>query len=160
LMLAGVGVIEIVDRVGVTVRDAIPLTPLRDAVIVVEPAATAVARPEVFTVATAVFELVQLTLPVRSAVEPSLYLPVAVNCWVAFAAMLPVAGETAMEVRVATGTGTVTVALALTPLRVAVTVAEPEASAVARPAELTVATAAFEVVQDAVAVTFAVEPSL
>jgi hypothetical protein len=79
-MPAGLGVTEMVERIGVTVRVAVPLIPLRDAVIVAEPAATALARPEVFTVATAVFELVQLTLPVRSAVVPSLYLPVAVNC--------------------------------------------------------------------------------
>jgi hypothetical protein len=159
-MLAGLGVIEIVVRVGVTVRVAVPLTPLRDAATVVAPAATALARPEAFMVATEVFELAQLTLPVRSAVEPSLYLPIAVNCWVVFAAMLAVAGKTAMEVRVAAGTGTVTFALALTPFRVAVTVAEPDASAVARPAEVMVAIAGIEEVQDTVAVTFAVEPSL
>jgi hypothetical protein len=78
--VGAVGDTEMETIVGVTVRIAAPLTPLIEAVRVEEPAATPVARPEVFTVATAVFELVQLTLPVRSAVVPSLYLPVAVNC--------------------------------------------------------------------------------
>jgi hypothetical protein len=162
-MPAGLGVTEMVERMGVTVRVAVPLTPLRDAVIVAEPAAAALARPEVFTAATAVFELVQLTLPVRSAVVPSLYLPVAVNCWVVIAAMLTVAGETVMEVRVTTGgggAGTVMAALPPTPLTMAVTLVEPEASAVARPAVLMVATAGFEDTQAAVVVTSAVEPSL
>ena len=72
LILAGLGVIEIVERVGVTVRIAVPLTPLKDAVIVAEPAATPLARPEAFTVATAVFELVQAAVAVTICVVPSL----------------------------------------------------------------------------------------
>jgi spermidine synthase len=82
---------------------------------------------------------------------------------VVVAAMLTVAGETVMEVRVTTGgggAGTVIAAVPLTPLTVAVTVVEPDASAVASPAELIVATAGFEDTQAAVAVTTAVEPSL
>jgi hypothetical protein len=74
--------------------------------------------------------------------------------------MLIAPGDIAIEVRVFTATGTVTLALPLTPSRVAVMVAEPEDCAVASPAELIFATAAFEVVQATVAVTSAVELSL
>ncbi len=74
--------------------------------------------------------------------------------------MVAVAGVMAMEASVAAGTVTARFALPLTPLRVAVTLAEPEARAVARPAELIFATTAFDVVQDTVAVTFSVELSL
>lgn len=75
--------------------------------------------------------------------------------------MLAEAGVTAIEVSVATGAGTVRVAaLLLMPLKVAVTVVEPELSAVASPAALMVATAGFEDTHVALVVTFAVEPSL
>ena len=37
-----------------------------------------------------------MTEPVRFAVEASLYVPVAVNCWVSPAAMVGLAGVTAM----------------------------------------------------------------
>lgn len=82
--------------------------------------------------------------------------------WVAFAAMLAVGGATAMEVRVFTGTGACTVsdALPATPLRVAVMVAEPAVRAEARPAGVTVATAALDEVHVTEVVTFAVELSL
>ena len=75
--------------------------------------------------------------------------------------MLGVAGVTAMEVSVlVTGAVTVTVAFPPTPPAVAVMVAEPAASAEARPKGLTLAIAAFEEVQVAEAVTSAVELSL
>ena len=86
---------------------------------------------------------------------------VAANCWVAPAAIEAVSGATAIEVTVTGGAcDTVTVAVPLTPVRVAVTVVEPELSAVATPAALMVATAGFEETQVALVVTFAVEPSL
>ena len=74
--------------------------------------------------------------------------------------MEAVGGVTARDLRVTTGAGTVMAAVPLTPLTVAVTVVEPEASAVASPAGVMVATVVVEEVQVAVAVTFAVEPSL
>jgi len=61
-----------VGAVAVTVRDAVPLMPLRDAVIVDEPAATPVARPAEVMVAVAVLEDVQVTVAVMVLVEPSL----------------------------------------------------------------------------------------
>ena len=55
--------------------------------------------------------------------------------------MLAAAPETEMEERVGAGAETFSVAVALTPFSVAVTVAEPGATAVARPAALIVAAA-------------------
>jgi len=80
------------------------------------------------------------------------------SCWLAPMAMVAAAGVTAMEVRVFVGAGggTVRDALPETPLRVAVMVAEPAASAEARPAGVTFAMAGLEDVQVADVVTFAV----
>ena len=55
-----------------TVRVAVPLMPVRVAVMVVEPVVTAVARPAALIVATAAAEEDQLTDEVMLAVEPSL----------------------------------------------------------------------------------------
>ena len=71
-MVAGFGVTAMEERVGVTVRVAgLLTTPLIEAVMVVEPAATAVASPDA-TVATVGFELVQLAVVVTFPVVPSL----------------------------------------------------------------------------------------
>ena len=69
-----VGATAMEDRVGaagVTVRAAVPLTPLREAVMVVGPPATAVARPAVM-VATLVAELLHATVAVTFCVDPLL----------------------------------------------------------------------------------------
>ena len=66
----------------VTVRVVLPEILPEAAVMVEEPAATAVARPLLFTVATDVLDEVQVTCVVISWVVPSEYVPVAVNCWV------------------------------------------------------------------------------
>jgi hypothetical protein len=128
--------------------------------MVVDPAAAAVARPAAVMVAVAVLELVQAAVEVTFAVDPSLYVAVAVNCCVAPAAMLGAAGVTAMEESDFTAAITVNVAVPLMPLTVAVTVLEPAATAVASPAALTVAIVVVELVHAAVEVTFAVDPSL
>jgi hypothetical protein len=74
--------------------------------------------------------------------------------------MLGLAGVTAMDVRV-TGAGrTESVALPLMPSSVAVTVSEPEATAVTMPPELIVATVVLLLLQVTPAVTSAVVPSL
>ena len=65
-------------KAGVTVSVALPLIEPEAAVIVTEPLATPAAVPPL-TVATAVFDDVQVALPVRFCVLPSVYLPVAVN---------------------------------------------------------------------------------
>jgi hypothetical protein len=93
----GVTVMDVTVSAGAaTTRAAVPLTPFNDAVIVLEPAATPVAKPVVLTVATAGLEDVQVADEVMFAVEPSLYEAVAVSCAVAPTAMLDDAGVTAM----------------------------------------------------------------
>jgi hypothetical protein len=71
--VAGVTAIETSVFTGaVTVNAAVPLTPLSVAVTVLEPAATAVARPVALMVAAAVLELFQVALVLTLAAEPSL----------------------------------------------------------------------------------------
>jgi hypothetical protein len=73
LTVAGVNAIEAsVLAATPTVSVAAPLIPLSEAVIVEEPAATAVAIPAVVMVATDGEELVQVTDAVTAAVDPSL----------------------------------------------------------------------------------------
>jgi len=74
--------------------------------------------------------------------------------------MLAVAGVTVIDVSVAATAVTFRVAVPLTPFSVAVTVVDPAATPVARPAALIVAVAVLEELHVAVAVTFLVEPSL
>jgi hypothetical protein len=105
--LAGVMAIDF--RLGGTVTVAVPLTCESVAVIVDFPAATAVARPEADTVATVVLENDHAEVEVTSFVEPSEYVPVAVNCWVALIAILAVTGDTPMDVRLGVETGGVEV---------------------------------------------------
>jgi hypothetical protein len=100
-MLAVAGVTAMDESVfvaAVTVSAAVPITPLNDAVTVLDPAATADAIPEALIVAVAVLELVHAAVVLTFAVEPSVYVAVALNCCVAPASMLSVAGVTAMEV--------------------------------------------------------------
>lgn len=95
--VAGVTAID-VRTGGVTVSVAVPLIFPEVAVIVAVPCATPVAKPvALFTVATDVAEEVQVA--VRLFWLPSLYVPVAANCWVSPAATDAVAGVTAMETR-------------------------------------------------------------
>jgi hypothetical protein len=143
-----------------TLSFAVPLTPLSEADTVVEPAVTPIARPVEFTVATVVVAAVQSAVPVTSAVELSLYVAVALNFCVAPAETLALEGETAIDVTVLGTSATVRVEFPVIPFSEAVMIVEPEATAVASPVELIVATAALAAVQLAVAVTSAVEPSL
>jgi hypothetical protein len=79
--LAGVTAME--DSVaGVTVRVVLPEIPPKVAVMVVVPAARAVARPLLLTVAAEVFDEAQVTSGVRSWLVPSEYAPMAANFWV------------------------------------------------------------------------------
>jgi hypothetical protein len=74
-MLGFAGVTAIDERVAVvveTVRVAVPLTPLTIAVMVVDPAATPVARPAALMVATFVFALTHVAVEVTFFVDPSL----------------------------------------------------------------------------------------
>jgi hypothetical protein len=75
-MLAGAGVTAMEESVGaggaVTVSAAVPFTPVSVAVMVVDPAATAVERPAALMVAVAVLELVHVAFDVTFAVDPLL----------------------------------------------------------------------------------------
>jgi len=91
------GVTNTEDKVAeVTVRVAVPVLPLKAAVMVAVPAATPVARPLLFTVATVALDELQVTNPVISRVVPSESMPRAVNWLVATLGMLGVAGVTNM----------------------------------------------------------------
>ena len=108
-------------------------------------------------VATLVSELVQVTEVVISGVEPSEYVPVAVNCWVLPRAIVGLSGVTTIES--STASVTVSEAVPLTPARVAVMVVVPGIRVVAKPPAAIVATELSELVQVAVVVISAVEAS-
>ena len=135
------------------------------AVILVVPALTPLASPfepaALLMVATAVLVELQVTVVVRFCVELSEYVPVAVNCWVAVAAMLGFAGVTDRDTSVAGVI--VSVAVPETVPEAAVIVVGPVASEVARPydpaALLMVATAVSDELQAAIVVRFCVDPS-
>ncbi len=95
----------------VTVRVAVALVLPSVAVMTVAPVASPVARPEALIVATDCKLEDQVTELVRFWVEPSLSVPVAVNCWVVPDAMLAVVGVTDREERVAELTVRTTLAL-------------------------------------------------
>jgi hypothetical protein len=133
------GVTDTEDRVaGVTVRFVFPEILPEVAVMVAVPAATAVARPLLFTVATDVLDDLQVTCVVISLLVPSEYTPEAANCLVFPAGTLGLAGVMDMEDRVAEGT--VRVVLPEIKYEAAVMVVVPGATAVARPLLFTVAT--------------------
>ena len=89
------------DRNGLaTVRVVVPLTAPEVAVIVVLPTAMAIAAPETLMVATAVLDDSQFAVAVRFFVVPSLYIPVAVNCWVVPKPMDGLEGVAVIEVSV------------------------------------------------------------
>ena len=156
--LAVAGVTAMEDRVAaVTVRVAVPDLPLKAAVMVAVPATLAVARPLLFTVAVVVLDELQVTCAVIFWVVESEYVPVAVNCWVVPAALLAVAGVTAIEDRVAAVT--VRVAVPDLPLKAAVMVAVPATLAVARPLLLTVAVVVLDELQVTCAVISRLVPS-
>jgi len=90
------------------------------------------AKPLLLIVATTVGAELQVALPVRSCVLPSVYTPVAVNCCVAPKGIVASDGLRAIDMRV--GTVTVNVAEPLTPAALAVIVVVPWAAVAATPA--------------------------
>ena len=76
-----------------------------EALMFVVPARPPVAKPDALIVATAVLELDQVAVAVKSLVVLSLNVPVAVNCWVCPSSMEPLPGATEMEVNVGGGGG-------------------------------------------------------
>jgi hypothetical protein len=94
-----VGVVEVADVAVVTVKGTDGLvTPFKDAVMLAVPTVTPLAKPKSSIVAIGVESLVHVTSELRSAVESSEYVPVAVNCWVEPTIKLAgEAGATAIE---------------------------------------------------------------
>lgn len=133
-----------VSAAAVTVSVVVPLVVPCVAVITVVPVATDVARPcepgAFETVAVAAVPEFHVTSAVRSCVDASVYVPVAVSCFVRPSGMLGFVGVTAIETSVAGVT--VSAAVPLIVPSVAVIVVAPTAAAVARPRE----PAAFEIV--------------
>lgn len=125
-----------------------------------DPAATPLASPLEFTVAMELSDELQVAFEVTSAVEPSLYVAVAVNCCVAPVLTLADAGVTAREASVAVEDATVTLDVPLKPFIEAVTVVVPAAAPVTSPPALTEATLVLAVTHVAFEVISAVEPSL
>ena len=157
-MLGLGGVTDMEDRAAeVTVRAALPETIPEVAVMIVAPAATAVARPLLLTVTTKIFDELQVICVVILKLVPSEYAPVAVNCWVTPAGMLGLAGVTDMEDKVAE----VTVRVVLPEIlpEMAVMVAVPAEEAVARPLLLTVTTNVFDELQVTCVVILKLVPS-
>jgi len=135
--LAGVTAME-TNTGDVTVRVVVPLMLPEAAWMVVLPVATPAAKPAPLIVATAVFVELQVTELVRFCVLPSLYVPVAVNCWLIPLATDGVTGVTAIEAN--TGGVTVRVVDPLMPPDVATITLLPVATALARPVALIAAT--------------------
>jgi hypothetical protein len=157
LGFAGVTAMD-VSAAAATVSVVLPVMLPEVAEIVVVPVATAVARPPTAMVAVAVLDDAQVTVPVRFWVEPSVYVPVALNCCVSPFATLGFAGVTAIEVSAADAT--VSVVLPTTVPEVAEMVLVPAATVVARPPAAMVAVAVLDDAQVAEAVRFCVVPSV
>jgi hypothetical protein len=109
------------------------------------PAATDVAKPLLFNVATDVLDELQMTWVLISKLVPSENVPAAVNCWVIPAGvlgMLGLAGLSDMEVRVAEVTKMIVVPemFSEVAVMVAVMVAVPGPTPMTKPVLLTVAT--------------------
>jgi len=114
------------------------------------PAATAVAKPLRFTVATDVLDEFQMTWVLISKLVPSENVPVAVSCWVIPAGvlgMLGLAGLSDMEVRVAK----VTVMIVIPEIapEAAVIMAVPRPIPMTKPVLSTVATESLDELQAA-----------
>ena len=141
-MVGFAGVTAIDDSEGpVTVSIVVPVTEPEAAWIVDEPAPMAVARPVEEIVATDAVSDDQVTELVRFWVLPSLKVPVAVNCCVAFLVSVGLAGVTAMDFNAAAAT--VKVIEPVTLPDDAVITLLPADLAVTSPAPLTVATFGF-----------------
>jgi hypothetical protein len=118
-----------------TINRVEPLIPPELAVISGLPIATPVACPVLPILASVVSELLQAALLVKSALLPSLNVPVALNCTLLLMVTLGFPGVTTIETgdRAAV---TVSIVEPVTPPVVALMVVDPAFNALARPAEL------------------------
>src|SRR6202522_2365529 len=142
----------------VTVRVVEPLIAPDVALMVEVPTPAPLASPESLIVAVVVVPDDQVTLNVRFCVEPSLNVPVAVNCCVAPLAIDGFAGVTAIDCSVAAVT--VRTVEPFIPPDVALIVEVPTPAPVARPAALMVAVVVVPELHVTVLVRFCVVPSL
>jgi hypothetical protein len=99
----------------VTVRLVLCVTPAKLALIFVDPAASVVTTPVELTFAIPIAYELQATTVVRSALLPSLYVPVAVNCWLVLTGIEEAAGEMVIDFRFAAAAVTDSVAEAWAP---------------------------------------------
>ena len=90
---------EIVGAVTVAVVDCETLFSV--AVIIAVPAESPVIAPVAFTVATVFADVLQVTSAVKSALLPSVYVPVAVSCCIVLTGIEGLAGAIVMELRFA-----------------------------------------------------------
>jgi len=127
------------------------------AVMVAVPTPVPVANPLPATVATVIEDEPHVTELVRVCVLPSLYVPVAVNCWLVPFAIVVLEGTIDMETR--TGAVTATLAEPVTAPELALMLAVPSWLPITNPA-VTVATAGEEDVHVAAAVRSCVVPSV
>jgi len=114
-----------------TVRNVVPLTPFSAAVMVVEPVAAELARPNELITATLTWEDDHVTWLVKLRDVPSLKWPVAANCSLVPRAISGLLGEIVMELRVTLVV--LTVELPTMPANTAVSVARPRAMPVTDP---------------------------
>ena len=128
------------------------------AVIVVEPAATVVAMPELLMVVTDGDEELQVTPVDKSWLLSSLYVAVAVNCRLMPMPRVRSSGVTVMDTML--GAVTVTLVDWEIPAKVAETFVDPAATAVSNPLASIVAVAVEEELQVTKAVRSEVLPSL
>lgn len=145
-----------------TVKDIGALVaPFRVAVISVLPAAMPVVIPNEDMVATVVSELAQVTTELISAVEPSEYVPIAVNCWEEpIGKFAGVFGVRVIEDRVGVGNTTAkSIAGLVTPDNTALISIFPLATPVSKPDEDIVATLSGSISHFTLSVMSAVEPS-
>lgn len=154
---AGATAIEI-RWAGTTVNEVVSENAPTVPVIVVAPAATVVASPEPLTVATEADEEVQVTPLDKSWLLPSLYVAVAVNCWLMPIPRVSPTGVTAMDTMV--GVVTVTVVDCEIPAKDAETLVEPAATVLNNPLASMVAVAVEELLQVTRVVRSEVLPSL
>jgi hypothetical protein len=143
---------------GVTVRVVVPMMEPSAAVMVDEPVARVEAMPVVEMDATATFDEDQPTRLVMLAVDPSVYVPVAINGSVSPLATDGLAGVKVIEVNIPAVT--VSVVVPVTAPSAAVIVAVPVASVEARPVVEMDATATFDEVHATESVMLAVDPSV
>jgi hypothetical protein len=135
---------------GVTVTTVVPLTPSTVALIVDVPAAAAVTKPTLDTVATVVFEEDQVVVrPERTFADASF--AVAESCWLCPTVIVAVAGVTATLATAATTGLTVMTAVADLPPAEAVMTVAPAESAETKPVAVMVATFGDDEVQLTVA---------